>query len=243
MKLSAKLLFTLLFLVMAGMLATNFVLKNEYDRIDKSNPYWTFEKMLEQPFRHLKIEGGNNNLVVFEPAPLASVRVDKKWIGPEEENVRAEVRNDTLFIRIPFKYDPDDARYRSGRQILARIFSPELLSIEGRNTALVMNKLDQASLDIRLSGKSTCTVESIRRSLDSVRIFQSDSTRLEFNMSPNIKGPKQMYIRSMSAEVMGNSRLDINRTEVGDIRLETSEKAVVELTGKVLKKYRDKVVD
>ena len=66
MKISTSILFTLLILLVAGMLCSNIILKNQYDKVDKSDLYWTYRKVAETPFKHLKITGGNITNIAFE---------------------------------------------------------------------------------------------------------------------------------------------------------------------------------
>jgi len=98
MKLTAKILFTMLLLFIAGLVLSNIVLKNEYEKTDKNDLYWTYEKILEEPFSHLVITGGNVTNIVYEPGKSPSVRVYKDWDGYEQGKVKASVKNDTLFL-------------------------------------------------------------------------------------------------------------------------------------------------
>ena len=59
MKPTTKILFTMLLLFIAGIVLSNIALKDEYEKTDKNDLYWTYGKILEQPFSHLVIEGGN----------------------------------------------------------------------------------------------------------------------------------------------------------------------------------------
>ena len=61
MKLSSKILTILLLLVVVAMVFSNFTLKKEFDKMDKTDLYWDFEKISEQQFRHVKIENGNDS--------------------------------------------------------------------------------------------------------------------------------------------------------------------------------------
>src|SRR4051812_24122975 len=96
MKLSTILLAIMILLFVGGLLASNIILKREYDKADKSDIYWNYGKILEQPFRHIVIKGGKlnyykNNIagnVVFEQSPAHSVRVLKNWIGYEKGSVK-----------------------------------------------------------------------------------------------------------------------------------------------------------
>ena len=243
MKLSTKLLLALLLLISAGMLASNFVLKTEYDKMDKNDPFREYQKILEQSFRHLNISGGNEALIVFEPAPVPSVRVSENWIGLEQKRVGAEVRNDTLFIRFNSGNDDINVRNWMEKRVLVRIFAPELRSVEGNNTSLQLRKFNQTSLDVTLSGLSICEVQSMLPDLDSVRIFESDSSQVRLGMSPEYKGSRGMQVHSLEADVRGDSRLKMDRVDVGYLRIQASATAVLELSGAALQKYRKQMTE
>ena len=102
---SAILLVTFIFLVTA-MFASNLMLKKEYDKVDKSDLYWTYGKILQQPFRHLKIEGGNITNIAFEQSSKPSVRIFKNWAGFETGSVKTFVKDDTLFVNIRLILSP-----------------------------------------------------------------------------------------------------------------------------------------
>src|SRR6478735_10892373 len=101
MKLTTKILLTMLLLLIAGIVLSNIALKNEYEKTDKNDLYWTYGKILEQPFSHLVIEGGNLTKIAYEPSKSPSVRVYKQWDGFKEEVVKAHVSNDTLYVMFP----------------------------------------------------------------------------------------------------------------------------------------------
>lgn len=186
MKVSTSILLVTLVLLVTGLFASNLLLKKEYDKVDKSDLYWTYGKILQQPFKHLKIEGGNVTNIAFEPNKNASVRVSKNWDGYDKEVVKAFVKNDTLFVKFPNTYKDEYEKRFLGWNTLVRIFSPELLSVEGNNTNLGLFKFKQKSINVRLSGKSKFEVESYVYNLDSLNISQSDSSQVVFEMSPDL---------------------------------------------------------
>jgi hypothetical protein len=103
MKVSSVILLVTFVLLMTAMFASNVILKKEYDKVDKSDLYWTYEKILEEPFKHLKIEGGNLTNIAFEQNKNPSVRVSQNWHG-YEQRLKAFVKNDTLFVKFPNTY-------------------------------------------------------------------------------------------------------------------------------------------
>ncbi|HSU50873.1 MAG TPA: hypothetical protein VLJ41_09795 [Segetibacter sp.] len=190
MKVSSTILLVTFLLLVTALFASNLLLKKEYDKIDKSDIYWTYGSILEEPFKHLVIEGGNITNIAFEPSKKSSIRVFKMWDGFENKAVKASVKNDTLFVSFP--QDVKDAglkRYMSWKTMV-RIFSPELLSVNGHNTNFGMYKMKQKSIDINLSGKSKLEVESYLNTFDSLHIAQRDSSQVVFEMSPDLMGTK-----------------------------------------------------
>src|SRR3954462_4493578 len=127
MKISSLILLVTFVLLIATMFASNLVLKKEYDKLDKSDTYWTYGKIIEQPFKHLVIDGGNITRIAFEPSANASVRVFKNWYGYEQKQVKAFVKNDTLYLHFPNQVtNPGEKRYLQWNTMV-RIFSPQLL--------------------------------------------------------------------------------------------------------------------
>lgn len=186
MKVSSIILLVTFVLLVTAMVASNILLKKEYDKVDKSDLYWTYGKILEQPFKHLKIEGGNVTNIAFEQSKKPSVRVFKNWDGYEKGIVKAFVKNDTLFVKFPNTYKDQYEKDRLKWSTLVRIFSPELSSVDGFDTDFGMFKLKQKSLTVNLSGKSKFEVESYLYDLDSLNISQKDSSKIVFEMSPDL---------------------------------------------------------
>ncbi len=188
MKLSSVILLVTLIILVTALFASNILLKKEYYEIDKSDTYWTYAKILQEPFKHLKIEGGNVTNIAYEQNKNASVRVAKDWYGYEKGLVKTFVKNDTLFVKFPNtfrnRYEKDWMKWNT----LVRIFSPELLSVKGFNTNFELFKLKQKSITINLSGRSKLEVESYLNDLDSLHIIQRDSSQVVFEMSPDLKG-------------------------------------------------------
>lgn len=187
MKLSTIILLVTLVLLVTAMFASNVILKKEYDKVDKSDLYWTYAKILERPFKHLKIEGGNVTNIAFEQSKNPSVRVSKDWHGYELGLVKAFVKNDTLFVKIPNTYKDQYEKQYLGWSTMVRIFSPTLLSVDGFDTNIGMFKLKQKNLTVNISGKSKLEVESYLYNFDTLTISQKDSSEVIFEMSPDLK--------------------------------------------------------
>lgn len=185
MKFTSRILLSLLVLLLASLLSSNIILKKQYDAIDKSDLYWTYTKILEQPFKHLKIAGGNGTHIAFEQSAKPSIRLLQDWVQFHGGGLKASVKNDTLFINFDFKSANEYEKFWLQHNTPVRIFSPQLLSVTGFNTDVELFKLKQKSITVNMTGKSTFEVESMLPALDSITVYQRDSAQVTFEMSPD----------------------------------------------------------
>lgn len=262
MKLSSKILISMLVLLIAAIFSSNVILKKEYNKVDKSDLYWTYQKVLQQPFKYLKIKGGNITNIAFEQSHECSVRILKEWARYHGGSINAMVNNDTLFIDFTFVPHDTFEKYWLKQVTSVRIFSPQLLSIEGFDTKLEMYKMKQNSYSVSMAGKSGFEVESMQQDFDSLVISQSDSSEVIFEMSPEYKLPlretavesnnsnmsfgqktsalvkskEAMTVQSLIATIKGNSLLDIGHAQIGSLQLTIADSSGILLSGGALKK-------
>ena len=236
MKLTTKILITMLLLMTSGLFASNMLLKKVYEETDKNDTYWTYGKILEQPFKHLKIEGGNVSNIAFEQSSIASVKVFKNWHGFDQHSVKAHVVNDTLYISFPNTYHDLYEKDWLKWNVPVRIFSPELLSITGSHTNFEMYKMKQKNFSVNISGKSKFEVESMDTNFDSLHIIQSDSSAVVFEMSPEYKKTESFHIKYVNAKIEGYSILDIGHAQVDSLKLTVADSSAVLLSGGTMKK-------
>lgn len=236
MKLTTKILLTMLLLFTLGLFASNMILKTAYNKRDKNNIYWTYGKILEQPFKYLNIEGGNVTNIAYEQSKTASVSVFKDWDGYKVGRVKAHVKNDTLFITFPNKYKDHYEKDWLKWNTLVRIFSPELLAVNGVDTKLEMFKLKQNNLKVSMSGKSSFEVESMDPNFDSLNISGKDSSQIVFEMSPDFQSSESFHVKSVFANIQDASVLDIGHAQVDLLKLTVGDSSAVLLSGGTLKK-------
>jgi len=187
MKFTTRILLSIFIFMIAGLLSSNMILKNQYDNIDKSDIYWTYNKVLEQPFKYLDITGGNETNIFYEQTAKPSVRLLQEWVKYHGGEVKADVRNDTLFLNFDYKPANPFEKFWLQNAAPVRIFSPELLSVTGNNTHFEMQKIKQKNFSISMRGKSSFEVETMYPGLDSINVSQSDSSAVKFEMSPDYK--------------------------------------------------------
>jgi hypothetical protein len=241
----------------AGLLSSNMILKKQYDAMDKSDIYWAYNKVLEQPFKYLNITGGNGTNIYYEPSAKPSVRLLQEWVQYHNGEVKATVRNDTLYLN--FDYQPpspfEESWLHSATPV--RIFSPELLSVTGNNTHFEMQKVKQKTINVNITGKSSFEVETMNKEMDSVRVYQRDSSEIVFEISPDYltttvtdgtrlgfksttrtqtNKNESISIHSVNADIGGHCLLDIGHAQVQNMQLHIQDSSGIILSGGALKK-------
>jgi len=268
MKLSSKILLMMLVILIAGMLSSNIIIKSEYNKLDKSDIYWNYRKILRQPFKYLEIKGGNITNIAFEQSRECSVGILEEWARYHGGSIDAVAKNDTLYIDFNFEIKNPYEKYWMKSITAVRIFSPELISVDGFNTSLEMFRMKQRNFNVNMSGKSSFEVESMMADLDTLNISQKDSSEVVFEMSPEykssqmpeskdevipdqitfgepglkspgnkvIKNNEAMSLRSLVANVQGNSLLDIGHAQIKSLQLNIADSSGIILSGGALKK-------
>jgi hypothetical protein len=235
-KLSTAILLSVLVLMVVGVFASNLVLKNVYNKIDKGDLYWNYNRVLEQPYKHLKLEGGNVTNIIFEQNKKSSVRVLNDWREYEKDvTFKAFVKNDTLHLTFPNKYKSLGERDWMRRTVLVRLFAPQLLSIDGSDTNFELQKLKQANISISLKGKSRLEVESYNHNFDTLNIAQADSSQVIFEMAPELKGTQTMNFNNVTASLKDYTILDIGHGYANHLNLNLADSSAIILSGKSLK--------
>ncbi|SRR5579871_75907 len=257
MKLTIRILNGLLLLMIAGLLASNMILKKQFDAIDKRDIYWTYNTVLAQPFKHLNITGGNGTNIYYEPGANPSVRLLQEWVKYHKGEIKAEVRNDTLYINFDYKPENLFEKFWVANATPLRIFSPELLSVTCNNTHFEMQKVTQKSISVNITGKSRFEVETINRIMDSISVYQRDSSEIVFEIAPEYitkvdtdkkrigfsattrtqtNQDESIGINYVRADVGGHSLLDIGHAQIGSLQLKIQDSSAIILSGGSLKK-------
>lgn len=140
-----------------------------------------------------------------------------------------------------------------------RIFSPQLLSVDGLNTNFEMFKMKQKNMDVKITGKSKFEMESMIADFDTLNISQKDTSEVIFEMSPDfqttvitdpnrigvsvgsiqqINSDEAMSIKSVNANLQGNTLLDIGHAQIQSLELHIADSSGIILSGGALKKIK-----
>jgi hypothetical protein len=236
LKLSTLILITMMVLIVISVFATNMVFKNEYNKRDKNDLYWNYDKILEKPYKYLKIDGGNVTKIIFEPSVNPSVRVLKQWHNFHKENsISAYVKNDTLYLKFNNKYSNQGEKNWMQSEVLVRLFAPQLLAVDGTETNFELQKMKQKNFNISLKGKSRLEVETYSPDFDTLNVTQRDSSQVIFEMSPDLKASGMMNFKDVTANMTGYTLLDVGRGYIDHMKLNISDSSAVILSGRSLK--------
>lgn len=238
MKASSTILAVTLAIGIAGVFGSNFIIKQEYDKLDKTDPYWNFKKTNDQPFSHLFINGGNISNIVFEQSPHPYVKLLNNWRGANDGSVRSHVSNDTLYINFANNYIDLYEKYWLRDVVTVRVSSPMLESVNGENTRLVIDKFSQPNLTINLSGDSRIKVNSFTTNFNTVDVKQSDSSLVAFTVSEELFVPDSIHINKLVAVNSGTSLLNLRTASIDSVDLNLTEAASAALSGYTLRRWR-----
>jgi len=238
MKKATLILKVLLGLFIMSLFGSEFVLKNQYDKIDKTDPFWNYSKLARGTFHHLKLMGGNVTRIFFSPSPHASVGVLNYWEGSAQGRVKTNISDDTLFLHIDPKEETPGIRDWMKNHTLIAITCPDLQSVNVFNTNLNIGKMKQKTLGITSAGRSRLEWESYTPDFDSINIHMRDSSDIIIEMADEIKSTGTMNVKTLYADVQGHSVLDVGHFQIQSLHQLIGDTAAILLSGYSLKKVK-----
>jgi hypothetical protein len=238
MKKSSLILMILLGLLIISLIGSDILFKNQYNRIDKGDPFWNYTKLSKGRFRHIMITGGNGTRISFVPGPNGSIGVLSYWEQEMKKRVQAYISDDTLFVQVKELSDPPGIRNWMKYHMLIAISCPDLLSVNATNSNLDLYKMKEKNLSVRLAGKSQMEIESSISDFDSIFVSQKDSSQLKFEMAEDMQGSEIMHAKVIDAGVNGNSLLDIGHFQIQTLNQDIGDTAAIIISGYTLKQIK-----
>ncbi|GAB2598469.1 hypothetical protein [Spirosoma areae] len=231
MKTSYILLAILAVVTLTSMIATDVLLKQQYDKIDWRNPYQHFEKRSLPSAKHVVIEGTPINEIIV----LQSADKPQALIEPGDVKFyRSQQQGDTLFVN----FTPDYSGYKNSprddagpeHRILIRLVLrlPTLQTLRAANSRLTVSDFTTDKLGIMLMNSR----------LRTHKLTISDAFSLTISQhSFAVLGTADRYT-SVHASVQDSSGIYLNNTSVNTLTTDVSPKAEVQLRGQALKWLR-----
>lgn len=220
MKLSTKLMFSLLACIITGFVFYNFTLKEKYNRINISDEFWEFEYKDEFVFSHISINGSNNNIVLVDYGQANSGVVYKKKF---KQLINYMVNGDTLYLK--FNIDPTKKNHKINKKRKLTniiIMTNELKSITLKNSFVDLNLNNQKRIDIVLDGLTNLDVYAKGVFIDSLFINIKDQSSLDFKYDFT-------EIDFLQAHVHNNSKINFERIKSKRTKLFLNDSSSVNL--------------
>jgi hypothetical protein len=236
MKKSSLILIVIFGLFIISLITSVLIFKNEYNHIDKTDPFWNYPKLASGTFHHILLSGGNITRASFIPSPHGSVGVLNYTDDLMKGRVHATISDDTLFVLFKKREDPPGIRKWMSYHVLIAISCPKLLSVNIINSNLDLYKLRQKNLSVQLAGKSKMEIESSIADFDSLSVRQKDSTEVKFEMSEDMKSSGTMHSKAIYAQVQGYSILDLGHFQIHSFHPFIEDSSAIILSGHTLKK-------
>lgn len=153
--------------VIGGMFMSNSVLKQEFEKIDLSDPYKNYISIDHGSYSVLDISGSNGYPIQIVQKDSSDIKVLRSRLDHFEK----ELRNDTLFVKFTGSNVPLEQRYNSSTPYGIIIESNSLSTIISNNTHNRVFDFNNTDLQIFLKGNSfmemsNCNVNTLEMDLE-----------------------------------------------------------------------------
>lgn len=224
MKTSHILLATVAVVTLTGMIATNVLLKQQYEKIDWNNPYQDFDRRFMPVARHLVIEGAPTaEIVVEQSTDTAQALLLPSMAG----SFSTRQRGDTLLVTFTMNYDDEprnpriDIDYELPAGLVLRL--PDLQSLHITNSRLTLRKFAPAQL--------TVSLQNTRLRTDGLTV--TGTFALTADQSSFAVLGADRY-QTLQLTVRDTSGVQLNDTQTERFLPDVSPKAEVQLRGRAL---------
>jgi hypothetical protein len=238
MKITVKILLGMLFLALIALVFSNFVMKQEFEKIDKSDFYWNYDKISNEHFSHVKVDGGNFSRIAIEQSDSFAVKLWRHYTDYDNINYQTKIANDTLFIIMSSSVQTPRVRNAFRYITLLRVFTPNLQSITAVDADIEFIRMRQPGIEMIITGKSEVNYQTDLLELDKMKIKASDSTQVIIGTDPEIKADGIFHMNYLDAQITGNSSLQFGRGKLDSLDYTLSDSASLFLSGHTLSKIK-----
>ncbi|RKN77943.1 hypothetical protein [Ulvibacterium marinum] len=200
MKKSKKLIYSLILVLFIGIVYNASKLKNQFDKIDKTDEYWEYPVQKALDFSHIRIEGGNRTYSGISPGTE-----NKLFYKSEiESQFKYSVVNDTLIIEFDKDMITTKVNQKQFRRYKVLITYAELKSISTNDSYLDFGLDTMEELKIETEGFTTLKIESNGAQLDTLNIEMSENAFTVFRDTDN-----PMNVKLLKTKLVDSSFIDL----------------------------------
>ncbi|QMW05060.1 hypothetical protein [Spirosoma foliorum] len=225
MKTSYILLAVIALVTLTGMIATDVLLKQQFEKIDWKNPYQEFVVQPLPTAKHWVIEGSpNDEILVIKTTGKSQALIDPDQV----KFYRADQKGDTVFIAFTPDYsgyqnEPrDDANRELRVQVVLQVPVVQLLQV--KNSRLTLQDWSTDKLVVSLQ----------KSRLRTVNLSVLDSLTLVANQN-SFAALGNDQVKSLRAIVADSSGIGLKNTQINAFKMQASPKAQLDLQGQALK--------
>lgn len=157
MKTSNKILLGLFIGLFATLIWVDFSLQAVYAKINLSDAFKNYQNIAVQPFKHLKITGGNAYAIEIRQAE----KFDMKVMTSRASFLKTTAKNDTLFVRFLVAGSPQN-RFADDLPLGLIISCPSLIDIVANGTNNFISNWHSDSLNISLTGNASAKFNDVK---------------------------------------------------------------------------------
>jgi hypothetical protein len=225
MKTSYILLAIIVLLTLTGMVATDLLLKQEYDKIDWRNPYQEYDKISLPNAKHWVIEGTPTEEIIVEQTnsnPYVLVTPTKLKF------YRAYQKGDTVFVAFTPDYSGEQseprnvAEYKLSIGLVLRL--PSLQTLQIKNGRLTLSELTKENLQV--------TLQNSRLRTQNLSVSKTFDLIARQNSFAALGKDRFQMLRTI---VQDSSGVQLNDTQIETFTNQAAPKAEVQLRGQALK--------
>jgi hypothetical protein len=224
MKTSNQLLIGLIVIIFAAIFGTATILKGEYEKIDKDDPFYGYTTEVLGDFNAIRIEGSYPGLIQIQHGEKFEI----KKRGPSAEDFQWNIQNDTLILIHSAAEFPE--RFVTESILASRsnfyIMAPSLTSI-------------QSEAICRLNGWQLPTLELEQKGQGSgMALTESSIGKLSATVSQGgmIRVEQTNQIKQATVEVRDVSTFTVRPSAIDSLRIEVDPEAQVTIPGELLDK-------
>ncbi len=227
MKTSNQLLLTLFVVLLLVIIGSAMVLKTEYEKIDRKDPFYGYTKEASQPFHTVQLQGNHPELIQLQPGDNFEIRVGNSI----QDLVSWKVQGDTLTLS--YFYPEERNRHPESFAFFGKpvvyILAPQLSVVKAEGITCQLSGWKAKDLTLQQTGAQ-------RGMLLTENALENVSATLAQGSLIQIEASNQ--IQKLQAQVNDSSTLMAKYGVIDSLQLRADSTAQVSLPGSMLHTLR-----
>lgn len=232
MKLTVKLLIGLSIFLLFLMTISAFSIKKQFEKIDKNDQFWSFEKRETGRFSHVKIIG--NTKITGKLAIIQGSKSQLQVSDRLASNLKTNLIGDTLEISFNLKKQDVPIYQMSLMEIV--LITPELRSLEAVNQLVDVLGFSQEFIDIDCGYNSNVAIE--KNIFKNIKLTLGENSNFNFNSQTGIEKNYDFQPENLDVEMKRNSSLNMSNVLPKHMTLNNDEHSFLNLNSATLKLLR-----